>query len=54
MEHLNQAQFILCCCTVHELTNHRNVVGEYVLLPKKRRATYVEMVTEAQQLTHNA
>ena len=40
--------------TVHGLTNHRNIVGAYALLPNKRRATYVEMFTEVQRLTHNA
>ena len=40
--------------TVHGLTNHRNIVGAYALLPNKRRATYVEMLTEVQRLTHNA
>ena len=40
--------------TVHRLTNRRNIVGEYALLPNKRRATYVEMLTEIQRLTHNA
>ena len=36
--------------TVHGLTNHRNIVGAYALLPNKRRATYVEMLTEVQRL----
>ena len=40
--------------TVHGLTNHRNIVGAYALLPNKRRATYVEMLTEVQRLTRNA
>ena len=40
--------------TVHGLTNHRNIVGVYALLPNKRRATYVEMLTEVQRLTLNA
>ena len=40
--------------TVHGLTNHRNIVGAYALLPNKRRTTYVEMLTEVQRLTHNA
>ena len=40
--------------TVHGLTNHRNIVGAYALLPNKWRATYVEMSTEVQWLTHNA
>ena len=40
--------------TVQGLTNHRNIVGAYALLSNKRRATYVEMLTEIQRLTHNA
>ena len=40
--------------TVHGLTNHQNIVGAYALLPNKRRATYVEMLTKVQRLTHNA
>ena len=40
--------------TVHGLTNHRNIVGAYALLPNKRRATCVEMLTEVQRLTRNA
>ena len=40
--------------TIHGLTNHRNIVGSYALLPNKRIATYVEMLTEVQRLTHNA
>ena len=40
--------------TVHGLTNYRNIVGAYALLPNKKRATYVEMLTEVQRLTHNA
>ena len=40
--------------TVHGLTNHRNIVRAYALLPNKWRATYVEMSTEVQWLTHNA
>ena len=40
--------------TVHRLTNHRNIIGAYALLLKKRTATYVETLTEVQQLTHKA
>ena len=40
--------------TVRELTNHRNIVGAYALLPNKRRTLYVEMLTEVQRVTHNA
>ena len=40
--------------TVDGLTSHQNIVGGYALLPNKRRATYVEMLTEVQRLTHNA
>ena len=40
--------------TVHGLTNHQNIVGAYALLPNKRRAMYVEMLTEVQRLTDNA
>ena len=40
--------------TVHGLTNHRNIIGAYAPLPNKRRATYVEMLTEVQRLTHKA
>ena len=40
--------------TVHCLTNHRNIVKSYALLPNKRRATYVEMLTEVQRLKHSA
>ena len=40
--------------TVHGLTNHQNLVGAYALLPNKRRATHVEMLTEVQRLTRNA
>ena len=40
--------------TVHGLTNHRNIVGAYALLPNKRRTLYVEMLTEVQRVTHNA
>ena len=40
--------------TVHGLTNHRNIVGVYALLPNKRRATYVETLTAVQRLTLNA
>ena len=32
--------------TVHGLTDHRNIVGAYALLPNKRMATYAEMLTE--------
>ena len=38
--------------SVHRLTNHRNIVGAYALLQNKKRATYVEMLTEVQRLTH--
>ena len=40
--------------TVHGLTNHGNIVGAYALLPNKRRAAYIEMLTEIQRLTRNA
>ena len=40
-------------CTVHRLTNHRNIVEPYTMLPNKRRVTYVEMSTEVRQ-EHNA
>ena len=40
--------------TVRVLTNHRNIVGAYALLPNKRRTLYVEMLTEVQRVTHNA
>ena len=40
--------------TVRGLTNHRNTVGAYALLPNKRRTLYVEMLTEVQRVTHNA
>ena len=40
--------------TVHGLTNHRNIVGAYALLPNKRRPTYLEMLTKVPRLTHNA
>ena len=41
--------------TVRGLTNHRNIVGAYALLPNKRRALRnVEMLTEVQHVTHNA
>ena len=40
--------------TVHSLKSHRNIVGVYELLMNERRATYVEMLTEVQRLTHNA
>ena len=40
--------------TVRGLTNHRNIVGAYALLPNKRRTLYVEMLTEVQRVTHNA
>ena len=39
---------------VHGLKNHKNIVGVCALISVKRRATYVELLTEAQQLTHNA
>ena len=38
--------------SVHRLTNHRNIVGAYALLQNKKRATYVEMLTEVQRLTY--
>ena len=40
--------------TVHGLKNNKNIVGVCELMSNKRRATYVEKLTEAQQLTHNA
>ena len=40
--------------TVLRLTNHRKIVGASALLPNKRGATYVEMLTEVQRLTRNA
>ena len=40
--------------TVHGLTNHGNIVGAYALLPNKRRAENIEMLTEIQRLTRNA
>ena len=40
--------------TVRGLTNHRNIVGMYALLPNKRRTLYVKMLVEAQRVTHNA
>ena len=40
--------------TVHGVTNHHNIVGAYALLRNKRRAAYVEMLTEVQRLTYNA
>ena len=40
--------------TVRGLTNHRNIVGTYELLPNNRRTLYVEMLTEVQRVTHNA
>ena len=40
--------------TVRGLTNHRNIVGAYALLPNNRRTLYVEMLTEVQRVTHNA
>ena len=40
-------------CTVHGLANYRNIVRAYALLSNKRRATYVEMLTEVLQLTRN-
>ena len=39
--------------TVHRLTNNQSILGAYTLLPKKRTATYVDMLTEIQRLTHN-
>ena len=32
--------------TVHGLTNYRNIVGTYALLPNQRRTTYAEILTE--------
>ena len=40
--------------TVRGLTNHRNIVEAYALLPNKRRTLYVEMLTEVQRVTHSA
>ena len=40
--------------TARGLTNHRNIVEAYALLPIKRRTLYVEMLTEVQHVTHNA
>ena len=40
--------------TFHGVTNHRNIVEAYALLPNKWTATYVEIFTEVQRLTHNA
>ena len=40
--------------TVHGLTNYRNIVGAYALLPNQRRTTYVEILTEVLRLTPNA
>ena len=40
-------------CTVHGLTNHRNIVEPYTMLSNKRKDTYVEMSTEVRQ-KHNA
>ena len=40
--------------TANRLRNHQNIVGAYALLPNKRRATCVEMLTEVQRLTRNA
>ena len=40
-------------CTVHGLTNHRNIVEPCTMLSNKRRDTYVEMSTEVRQ-KHNA
>ena len=53
-EHLNQAQFNLCNCTSSMVNKPSNIVGAHALLPNKRRATYIEMLTELQWLTHNA
>ena len=40
--------------TVHGLTNHQHIIAAYALLQNKRRATYVEILTEVQRLRHNA
>ena len=40
--------------TVHRLTNYRSIAGPYAPLPNKRKATYVEMLTEVQRQTHKA
>ena len=40
--------------TFYGVTNHRNIVEAYALLPNKWTATYVEIFTEVQRLTHNA
>ena len=40
--------------TVDGLKNNKNIVGVCELMSNKRRATYVEKLTETQQLTHNA
>ena len=53
-EHLNQAQFNLCNCTSSMVNKPSNIVGAHAPLPNKRRATYIEMLTEVQWLTHNA
>ena len=39
--------------TVHRLTNNQSILGAYTLLPKKRTATYVDMLTKVQRLTLN-
>ena len=53
-EHLKSPGQFMQLYTVHGLTNHRNIVGAYTLLPNKSRATYVEMLTKVQRVTHNA
>ena len=53
-EHLIQAQFNLCNCTSTTVNKPSNTVGAHSLLPNKSRATYIEMLTEVQWLTHNA
>ena len=35
------------------LRKHKNIVGAYVLLTNNKRAIYVEMLTEVEQLTRN-
>ena len=40
--------------TVQGLKNNKNIAGVCELISNKRRGTYVERLTEAQQLTHNA
>ena len=40
--------------TVHGLKNNKNIVRVCEMMSNKRRATYVEKLTEIQQLTHKA